>query len=149
MRKNYFINPKFQSKITLYFLGFTLATSAIFFVSNFLFVEKLMSLGTDLGLSENHIYFKFISKQSKSLYVFNGIATIVIFIGQITFGIFLSHKIAGPLYRLTKETVKISEGKSESVTEIKHRNGDFFPEVYSAVNKLIQKKETGSNKKAS
>ena len=147
MRKNYFINPKFQSKITLYFLGFTIATSAIFFVSNFLFVEKLLTLGTDLGLSENHIYFKFINKQSKSLYIFNGIATIVIFLGQITFGILLSHKIAGPLYRLTRETVKVSEG--ESIQEIKHRNGDFFPEVYSAVNKLIQKKNTDSNKKAS
>ena len=147
MRKNYFINPKFQSKIVFYFLGFTIATSAIFFVSNFLFIEKLLSLGTDLGLGENHIYFKFINKQTKSLYIFNSIATIVIFFGQITFGILISHKIAGPLYRLTRETAKVSEG--ENIQEIKHRKGDFFPEVYTAVNKLVKKKNVDSEKKAS
>ena len=96
LRSNYFVNPKFQRKIIFYFISFTIISSGIFFLSSYYFINELIGLGKELGLKENHVYFKFINQHGDNLYLINAIATAFIFLVQVSFGVFMSHKIAGP-----------------------------------------------------
>ena len=146
MRSNYFINPKFQKKIVLYFLSFTIVSSLIFFFSSYFFISELLSLGRELGLKNDHIYFKFINQHGSNLYLINAVATFFIFCVQIGFGIFMSHKIAGPLYRLTND---LNSAESiDDIKQIKARQGDFFQEVFEALNNKLNSIDS-SGKKAS
>jgi sensor histidine kinase YesM len=146
VRSNYFINPKFQKKIVFYFLSFTIVSSLIFFFSSYFFISELLSLGRELGLKEDHIYFKFINQHGSNLYLINTVATFFIFCVQIGFGVFMSHKIAGPLYRLTND---LNNAESiDDIKQIKPRQGDFFQEVFEALNNKLSSIES-KNKKAS
>ncbi len=51
-------------------------------------------------------------------------------------GIFLSHKIAGPLYRLKR--VMIDIGKGRLPREVKFRKGDHMHDMADALNEMVQ-----------
>ena len=49
----------------------------------------------------------------------------------------LSHKIAGPLERLSAEMQKLADG--ESVEPLRFRDGDYWPELAEKFNELAEK----------
>lgn len=67
------------------------------------------------------------------------IAEIIIFVilGAV-FSLFISHKIAGPLYRIEKEIRNLTEGGAD-VKKINLRKGDELEELAGLINKLIDK----------
>ena len=54
--------------------------------------------------------------------------------------VFLSHRIAGPIYKFEQTIKECASGKN--VKEINLRKGDEFYELASAINNLIQTKKT-------
>jgi HAMP domain-containing protein len=54
--------------------------------------------------------------------------------------VFLSHRIAGPIYKFEQTIKECASGKNPK--EIKLRKGDEFYELASAINNLIQKKKS-------
>lgn len=120
----------------------TIASLLVFYFSNNYFINQLVLLGQDLNLPSDHIFFRFVSRQENNInniFVYAGSTILLI---QSIFAILLSHKIAGPLYRFTKELNSID--KNESLKELKHRESDFFPEVYSAYNHVVKTRENNS-----
>ena len=55
----------------------------------------------------------------------------------LTFGIciFISHRIAGPLFKLRRSMLEVSNGKLDR--HIAFRKNDYFPELQDAFNEMI------------
>ena len=62
-------------------------------------------------------------------------------------GILLSHKVAGPLYRLKRHMLDVAYGKT--LRETGFRSGDFFHELADSFNKVIarHKEEVEKNQR--
>ena len=63
-------------------------------------------------------------------------------IAVITFGLTISHRIAGPIYKIEKVLTAINNSDNLKVEnfEIKLRKKDFFQNLAVLINKLIQSK---------
>ena len=133
-RKVYLINPKFQLKfvsifsIALIFIFITLTITINYFFFQF------REMGIAVNLSQDHIFFKFLKEQQLQLnilFILMGCFSLIL---STIGGIFLSHKIAGPLYRFCSD---IAQMKKNNLKEIKFRKNDFFPEVANEFNKFL------------
>jgi hypothetical protein len=133
------INPRFQWTL----IGYAAFVATLIFLSVYgLFsygFHEFVQIGHQAGLPENHVYFQFIKMQETTF--LRVILAIAMFVGTILIvgGLAVSHKIAGPLYRLKKELLKMSNKETPSLHKIKFRDGDFFPEVADAFNALVDK----------
>ena len=143
LRKKYLINPKFQFFMISFALFQFVSTVGFLFLLNSYFFNRFNVMGIDSGIPSNHAYFKFLSEQQ---IVFNHavlLTSIVIGIVIMTSVLFISHKIAGPLYRLTKHFKEIADGKD--LKEIQFRKNDFFPEIQIGFNSVILKLQKDKN----
>ena len=142
MRLNYLIKPKFQIAITSYVFIFYLVISCFFYLSNYTLIEKMKQFGLDAKLEANSSYFSYISMlQEYSNYYFLLIFSAGL-IAVITFGLTISHRIAGPIYKIEKVLTALNNSdnlKGENF-EIKLRKKDFFQNLAVLINKLIQSK---------
>lgn len=133
------INPKFQWTL----IGYAAAVAALILVSVYgLFTfgfHEFVQIGTEAGLPADHIYFQFIQMQETTF--LRVIAAIALVVGIILTvgGLIISHKIAGPIYRMQKEFNRMQESNPASLQEIQFRKGDFFPELSEAFNSLVKK----------
>ena len=105
----------------------------------FYFFSELNQLGIDLNLPKDHIFFRFAELQQRNMTYILGGCTAFIVICQGLFGLIYSNKIAGPLYRLTKNLATTE--KETPVTPIMTRENDYFPEVYAAYNHFVEVKD--------
>jgi methyl-accepting chemotaxis protein len=62
---------------------------------------------------------------------------IVIMLALIIAGIFLTHRIAGPVYRVQSDIDRVLAG--EKRVRVRFRKHDAFPELAEKVNKLIER----------
>jgi len=60
----------------------------------------------------------------------------LVFLLMLIFSVFISHKIAGPVYRLEKELVEIANG--DYSRRIKFRSDDELQEIADNINKLLE-----------
>ena len=109
-----------------------LAIIGIFYAANAYVFWRMGQIGKGIGLQEGHIFYIMLAEQrlgADLLFAFLAVLSLVI---VITFGIELSHRIAGPIHRLKKEFFELSRGRE--VRELKFRDKDFFPELADAYN---------------
>jgi hypothetical protein len=131
-RKNFLINPKFQLSFLAYTLGVSILTIGFFYAADAYFFWKFRQLGTGLGLPANHVFFQFLDEQHSTKNTYYGIAAAVAVSFLSIWGLLLSHRVAGPLYRLRKHLGSVARG--ETLSDVRFRKGDFFPEVADAYN---------------
>ncbi|HTP57424.1 MAG TPA: hypothetical protein VMM82_00815, partial [Spirochaetia bacterium] len=62
---------------------------------------------------------------------------LVIMVLLIVAGIFLTHRVAGPVFRVQSDIDKVLAG--EKNVRVKFRRSDAFPELAEKVNKLIER----------
>jgi hypothetical protein len=141
------INPKFQWTLISYAAG--VATLLLCTVYGFITYgfQQFIEIGTQLGLPKDHVYFQFIRMQEGT---FNEVVlaiALVVGVVLIAGGIVVSHKIAGPVYRMQKELNLMSRENPVELKEIHFRKGDFFPELAEAFNALVRSSR-GSSKGA-
>ena len=140
-KRSILINPKFQWTL----IGYAAFIATLIFISVYgLFsfgFHEFVQIGHQAGLNDDHVYFQFIKMQETTF--LRVILAIAFFVGTILTvgGLVVSHKIAGPLYRLQKEFLGMAEKADPSLHKIKFRDGDFFPEVPKAFNELVEKIE--------
>jgi len=133
------INPKFQWTL----IGYAAFVATLIFIAVYgLFTygfNEFVQIGHQAGLPDGHVYFQFIKMQETTfLRVILAIACVV---GTILIfgGLAVSHKIAGPMYRLRLEFNKMAEADNPALHKVNFREGDFFPEVPKAFNDLVSK----------
>lgn len=145
-RKKYLLNPNFQLKLMGYFMALSFAMITIFYGSVLFFFWKFHDMGVELGLQESHVFFRFLAQQKSQM---NWIFLATSIIGAIALtvgGLVLSHKIAGPIHRLCTWLDEKRNGKQSE--PLKFREGDFFPEIESHVNELVDFYEEKKKDKA-
>ena len=134
-RKILIINPQFQYKLMAYFMGLSLMSIFIFYCSTVYFFYRVKEKGLELDLPTDHLYFKFVSEQVLMMNITFAVASIlllcIIFIGSL----YISHRIAGPIYRYTRHVREHLE--HGTLKELSFRDGDFFPEIEKEYNDMI------------
>ncbi len=139
-KRSLLINPRFQITLIAYVGGLALAI----IVSMTALIEhafrRFIEIGKDAGLSGDHIYFQFISMQQTAFRNVT-IAIAIVVGGLLVFGgLAISHKIAGPIYRMKKSLDDMTASTEPAVLKpITFRKKDFFPELADSFNALVKK----------
>jgi hypothetical protein len=136
-RGRFLVMPAFQLKFMSYIICFAVFGIAVLYASNYFYFERLLTQGQELGLPPDHVYFEFVANQKSLLNMTFFSVSVIVFGGLIIAGLALSHKIAGPVYRI-QSYLKAIRREGEPVRKLKFRDGDFFPEVADLVNGLVE-----------
>jgi hypothetical protein len=137
-RTRYILNKKFQFS----FVAFSLIPLFLIFVamtiSLFYFHQQQVAFGQELNLSPDHVYYEMIRFQQKQL--LRILVSLGTFIGLISiiWSLYISHRVAGPLYRLT-QYFNSTEDINGEIPPLKFRPNDFFLEIPEAFNKFAEK----------
>ena len=131
------INPRFQWTL----IGYAAFIAAIILIAVYgLFTfgfHEFVNIGNQAGLPADHVYFQFIKMQEATFLRVIAAISVIVGIILIVGGLIISHKIAGPIYRLQKEFNTMSSEKPVKLRNVKFRKGDFFPELAEAFNTLV------------
>ncbi len=141
-RKVYLINPSFQLRVTSYFIILAVINILVFYGCVYYFFDMFISKGAELGLPKNHALFLFMKEQlgqMTSVFIFTSLITVFII---LVAGVIISHRIAGPMYRLNKDLKEMA--KNQELKSLKFRKKDFFQEIPEAFNQVV---ESFKNKK--
>lgn len=137
--KNYIIYPKFQWKLIQYFLVLGMFTSGVFYGAVWYFFEMFESRGIKVGIPKHHVFYDFINDLHSEMNIIFAVTTIFIFLILIIAGVLISHKVAGPIYRMEADLLEMAQTKK--FRPIKFREGDFFMNLATNFNKLLKKKD--------
>ena len=137
-RRTYYIEKKFQTKYILLTIFLLLTYTFAFII--IIFSPYILTLSLDFySLSEK-------AEAARTLLllhskVWPGIGGIILLFGALS--IFITHKIAGPLYRLKKALSLITEGNLDA--KVKLRKGDDLKDLAEHFNMLAEELSTFVN----
>ena len=135
--KKFLINNDFQIQFMVSVLLISICSMSVIYLANDYFFHSYMQRGEALNLPPDHPFFLMIHEQKKFMTnVFVVVACSISGIAGI-WGLFYSHKIAGPLYRLNKYFTQAAVDSTPLNKKIYFRDGDFFQEVPESINKYI------------
>lgn len=133
--KNILIEPQFQLKFLFYFFGLFVITTVTLYSTTFLFFWRLKSKALAVGIPENHVFFRFLENQKHDLdLLFIALAFLNLLL-LIYFGFKISHRVAGPFYKI-KKYLSVFSSESE---EFRLRKKDFFKDIEPIINNLRKK----------
>jgi hypothetical protein len=142
-RKSLYINPGFQRQFIVFTSLISLGYTGSLLLANSLFFNYFTKKGMELGLNEEHIYYDLLEAQRSYMNMVS--FSMAIFVVSLTWylALKLSHRVAGPVYKINKILTEWLEGKNPG--EIKLRSDDFFKDLAETCNKAMNKSE---NKKS-
>ncbi len=134
--KKFLINSDFQVQFIASLLLISILSMSIIYMANDYFFHSYMAKGQALHLPPDHPFFLMIHEQKRFMTrVFVAVAASISGVA-IIWGLFYSHKIAGPLYRLQRYFTEAAAG-STPLNKIYFRDDDFFQEVPASINLYI------------
>jgi methyl-accepting chemotaxis protein len=133
-RRKYYIEKKFQTKYLLLTMLLLLTYTSVFVI--ILFAPSILTLYFDNPLAEKAEASRVLLLLHRK--VWPAIGAVIILFGVLS--IFVSHKIAGPLYRLKKSLSLITQGNLN--VKIKLRKGDDLNDLAEHVNILVDELRT-------
>ncbi len=142
MRKKVLINPQFQMKLINYVVIFYTFISIIYFGINYFLIKKMISFGVEAKLSPTSSYFHFVKNLEAFTFIWYGLAFFLGLIFVYLIGLYISLRIAGPIYRIDKtlnEYMQETRPKDEQVVNIKLRENDFFMDHAHLVSNVLNK----------
>jgi hypothetical protein len=126
-RSIFIINPKFQFKLSFLVCFLVLVATTIYPITIYELVESFIKIAPEkaevLAKTRENLFWVLALVQAGVLGL--------IFISMI----FVSHKIAGPMYKL--KTYLSSVRKSDQFSPVFFRNGDYFLDVADEVNETL------------
>lgn len=131
-RKRYFVKKKLQFKYLLFvLLAMIVPTLICGAVLYYLIWQTIAAeIAIPEALSENLI--PALDKVNMMLLILLPL----VFIVMLLLSIFISHRIAGPIYRLERELKEISKG--DYSCRIKFRSNDELQEIADGINELLE-----------
>lgn len=133
-RRNYFIEKKFQTKYVLLTMLMLLTYTFLFVV--IIFAPYMLTLYFDYPLAEKADAARVILLLHGTIWPWIG--GVILFFGAIS--IFVSHKVAGPLFRLKKSLTQITQGNLN--VAVKLRKWDDLKDLADHVNTLTEELRT-------
>jgi hypothetical protein len=139
VRRIIIINKEFQYKFSMLLLVPVAIIQFIFWIAIEFFFFKMIQFGKDHQLPIGHNYYRLLSIQKKEFMIILALSSILVAAVMFIWGIYLSHRIAGPLFKLEKY---LNEAKS--VEDIKSkplffRKKDFFLNIPKAFNQFTDR----------
>lgn len=137
-RRNYFINRAFQSEFILKFCSLVILGSVLFGIILYMFSKNALTT----SFENSRLVIK-----STADYIFPGLlfgGLLVAVFTAIAAGLvvmFMTHRIAGPMYRFEKYINDIGSGKLYS--DLKIRQKDQFQNMVGALNKMTRDLKMG------
>jgi hypothetical protein len=130
--RNYLIEPDFQLKIIGYFGAVFAVTTVTLYLTVVLFFWRLNSKALGVGIPPGHVFFRFVNNERFDLALaFAGLALVNLII-LIGVGFVVSHRVAGPIYKLKNYLRQMSEESPE----FRLRKNDFFKDLEPIINDL-------------
>ena len=122
-----FINRPFQVSFLIYTSLSTVILTFSFLAANHFFFEKFMKQGEALSIPPNHLYFKFLEQQKATMNSIFIVTALVILLVNVIYGMYMSNRIAGPLYRLQKYPEEDLD--RNSMSPLKFRKNELLSRV--------------------
>ncbi len=136
-RKSLLINKRFQLAVLVYANALAFLVIGIFSYGVYVFSCRLNEFAGQLSDQQAEVLINFLYMQERSLFAVFAFVSICAFVVICTSAMVISHRIAGPLYRLNKHLSKVAAG--ETLEDVKFRENDYFPELADSCNRLLQK----------
>lgn len=135
-RANFLINKKFQLKFAFYVCSWIFALSMVYPLIIYNIFEYFLQMVAQGGEAHAALSVEKIKAVENQVLLLLGILQLL-FLG-ITFmlSIFLSHRIAGPLYKLKKSMEEVARGNLD--LRITFRKNDHFMDMQDTFNDMIQ-----------
>ncbi|MBK23184.1 MAG: hypothetical protein CME70_04185 [Halobacteriovorax sp.] len=131
--KQFLINPNFQYKFMFSLTMAAVLSMSVLYAAQSYFFQYFLNRAQTAELPPNHVFFHLLKEQQMIMGQIFFVSTIVI--GAILFfwGLFYSHRIAGPLYRIDRD-LREAASNGQSLMSLKTRDSDFFQEIPEAIN---------------
>lgn len=129
-RKKYFIEKHFQSKVILFTILLLMLYTLLFVL--ILFVPYMIPLSFDYPLTEQADAARMLLSLHTSIWP----ALAVVILSLSVLSIFISHKVAGPLFRLKRSLAEIAAGSIDK--DMKFRKRDELHDIADSVNLVIR-----------
>ena len=127
-RKIFIVNPRFQLRFSFMICSLIFIASLIYPLTIYDLIETLMIQNPDNA--------EVFASQRVSLLII----LIIVQVGFLGFifvlSIRMTHKVAGPIYKLTNFLTELREGKE--YYPLKFRDGDQFPELAIEINETVE-----------
>jgi hypothetical protein len=130
------INRGFQLPFLAYTSGICGVILLIFFCANQYFFWRFAQKGLSLGLPPEHTFFVFLREQQFSMNLIYLVSAVLVTAATLFYGLYLSNRVAGPLYRLQMHLKSWLAGERQST--LKFRKNDFFQDIASSVDTALK-----------
>ena len=130
------INKPFQLSIVGFFTFLAFLTIIIFYAAMWRMFDHFIQEGKMLGLPDGHAFYAYLQEQLSTLNLFFGITSAVILATFVIGGLYLSHRVAGPIYRFCQMLDEMSE--EHQAHPISFRQKDYFPELAEKFNQFLK-----------
>lgn len=135
--KKFLINNDFQIQFMVSLLLISICSMSVIYLANDYFFHSYMQKGEALNLPPDHPFFLMIHEQKQFMTnVFIIVACTISGMAGL-WGLFYSHKIAGPMFRLQKYFTQAAVDGTKLDKKIYFRDDDFFQELPESINKYI------------
>lgn len=128
-RKKYFIDKRLQARFILFTIVLLMVYTLLFAV--ILFVPYMVPLSFDYPLDEQTEAARMVLSLHTSIWPALAIVTLVLGVSSI----FVSHKVAGPIYRLKRSLAEVAGGNINLI--LKFRKRDELHDLADSVNLVI------------
>jgi hypothetical protein len=135
--KKFLINTPFQIQFMSSLIIVSLVSMGIIYIANDYFFHSYIARGQSLNLPPDHPFFLMIREQKQFMTKVFIMVSSAISLLAATWGLFYSHKIAGPLYRLHNYFTEAATKASPLDKKIYFREDDFFQEIPTSINNYI------------
>ena len=145
IRKNYFVNPRLQLQLILGANVLALISAALLVTLNSYTQAHLQNYAFLLNLPPDHPISELLAERAADYTRICFLIGIIQFVLFNAAAIFLSHRIAGPLYRLERHLAAVGEGKEPN--DVKFRKGDLYQPLAEACNRVMARLRESSTKR--
>ncbi len=132
------INKNFQYRFVLCTFLPVLLIQIVLWLALEIYLNTMITKAQTAALPLDHFYYRLIDEQLKLLKILFVSVGAVGFFVTVIWGLFISHKIAGPFYRMTN----MLNDNDPNLKTLKFRPGDFFPEVGDALARYVNEKKS-------
>lgn len=138
-RRIVFIYPQFQLALLVAQLTSLILFSLLILYQSHQFISNLRDMGFQAGFPEGHGYFQFLKFQETYLLKHLVYSIGIALIASICLTLYFSHRLAGPIVRLRLHLQELNLGRKALSDKLQFRKGDYFSELPTEVNALIEK----------
>lgn len=138
-RKKWIINKNFQYRFILMCIIPMLLTVICFWLGVEIIFFRMIAMAKNMGIPEGHVYYKLLVLQKSEFNFVIIVSSLVVSFIFSLWAIVFSHRIAGPIYRLTQHFKGLKKNENNHFPHVRFRKGDFFIEVENEINNFFDR----------